>query len=89
MKYLLRDDGRVGNCTSNVSKMRWYSYGWYIGRGQIKYWYSEYFSEIGIVAKKMLMLLIATLLIPFTPVIYPFVWSNEIRKAKKEMKNES
>lgn len=86
MKYL-STDGRVRDCTSNISKMRWYEYGRYIGVKQIKYWYKEYFSNIGDMLKAMSILFVATLLIPFTPIIYPFVWSHRIRKAKKEMKN--
>ena len=84
-KYILNYDGEIGNCYKNVSKMKWYEYARYFGSREVKYWYKEYFSEITDVSKKIFMLFFATLLIPFTPLIYPFVWSRRIRKAKKEM----
>ena len=87
MKYLRNKDNKITNCSRNISKMRWYEYGRYIGLKQTKYWYKEYFLEIISVLKRVSVLLVATLLIPFTPFIYPFVWSYRIRKAKKEVAN--
>jgi len=86
MKYSRDENGKIRNCTNNVSKMRWYEYGWHFGRRRIVQWYKEYFSEISRIFKVSITLIIATILIPFTPLIYPFAWSNSIRKAKKEVK---
>lgn len=81
---MLRDNGKIRNCSSNWAKMTWYQYGWCFGLKDIytllreNYWYA-----IRKLGKGLFVLIVTTIILLPLLIIKPFLWHKKIIKAKK------
>lgn len=90
-KDLIRDDGRIRGCDSNIAKMTVLEviycriFVWKTIPDMIIYDNKEFFIEFLKGLRSLLYLIINIGCIPFYPIILPIVYSKSIKRAKAEV----